>query len=82
MSNRKETLRPTPSQLTFLKQMFAMLQVIQKNKPNLYVQVCAFLRFPYSESKNHFLARDIVKDLNFETFVNFFLKIMFIHRGC
>ena len=46
------------------------------------MQVCAFMRCPYSESQNHFLARDIVKDLNFETFVNYFLKIMFIHRCC
>ena len=45
--------------------MFAMLQLIQKTKETLYMQVCAFMRFPYSESRNHFLARDIVKDLNF-----------------
>ena len=78
---KRNPVRPTPKQLQQIEALFSVMETLKNRKEKIYFQVCFCLRYPYT-----FKAKGMPpvghNYLNFSGFCNYFLKILWHHRGC
>lgn len=47
-----------------------------------YANFCMFLRYPHTSLREKSVTVSQVGSINFPTFCNYFLKVLWIHRSC